>query len=531
MTTPPALSGRAEGARQVDPAVGRSLERALSQAVRTPLHSLLGFLELLAMSDLDDDQSRLHRQLERSAEDLLVGSDRVLWLLRLQGEHYVPRPARVHLAVFAAEIAAASDGAVSAVVAPGAPPHLDTDMAALHQIVNELVTNAMLHGSAPIVLAVSPSTERRDAVRITISDGGTGLVPAARRALAAAVDGSAPSAGLGLPMVRRLAALLGGTVQVLPTPVGVQVSLTLPLGNGPVAGRPVTSPALANAVSPARSLRVLLVEDNATNRLLTERQLARLGHVLTAVASGEAGVQAALDDDVAEPFDVVLMDRHLPDMDGCEATRRIRAGLRNGRHHLPILAVTADATPEARDACTEAGMDEVLTKPVDLATLSAALDRAAEKFARTDIEADPARQAHPPSEARVWRPAALDIIVRHVDGDSQAAAQLIETYLGELPGRRLRIHAALRRGEVRAVVAAAESLRTSSDSLGATAVAGACAALAAAAEAGDLSAARQFLPNLVLRCEQFSAELADFVVAARIDDVRGVGVATPRPAG
>ncbi|GAA3185087.1 hypothetical protein GCM10010531_44130 [Blastococcus jejuensis] len=503
------------------PTFSRSLEQALSQAVRTPLHSLLGFLELLAMSDLDPDQWRLHRQLERSAEDLLTGSDRVLWLVRLLGEHYEPRPARVHLSAFAAEVAAASDGAVSAVVVPGAPPHLHTDLAALHQIVTELVANAVRHGSAPVVLAVSPSTDRSDTVRITVSDGGAGLLPAARRALAADVDGSSPGGGLGFQLVRRLADLLGGTVQVLPTNVGAHVCLTLPLSSGPGELRPVSTPATTRGAEPARSLRVLLVEDNATNRLLTERQLARLGHVLTSVASGEAGVRAALVDGGAEAFDVVLMDRHLPDLDGCEATRRIRAGVPDGRAYLPIIAVTADATPEAREACTEAGMDEVLTKPVDLARLAAALDRAAEMIDRPQGDAAPAGSAHPGDDARVRQPAALGTILRRTDGDVQAAAELISTYLGELPGRRLRIHASLRRGDARAVVAAAESLRTSSESLGATAVVGACAALATAAAVDDLPTAGQFLPNLMLRCEQFSEELADFVDAARIHAVMG----------
>lgn len=499
------------------PLFGRSLEQALSQAVRTPLHSLLGFLELLGMSDLDADQWRLHRQLERSAEDLLTGSDRVLWLMRLLGEHYRPRPARVHLSAFAAEVAAASDGVVSAVVAPDAPPYVDTDVAALHQVVTELVANAVRHGAAPVVLAVSPSSERRDAVRLTVSDGGTGLPSAARRALAAAVDGSVPSDGLGLQLVRRLATLLGGAVQVLPTNVGAHVCLTLPLSTGPAQLRPDSTP--ATTADAARSLRVLLVEDNATNRLLTERQLARLGHVLTAVASGESGVRAAVEGGDGEPFDVVLMDRHLPDIDGCEATRRIRSGLPDGRPYLPIIAVTADATPEARDACTAAGMDEVLTKPVDLARLAAALDRAAAVVDRAGRDPGPAGPAHPGGKAP--QSAALGTILGRADGDAQAAAELISTYLGELPGRRLRVHAALRRGDARAVVAAAESLRTSSESLGATAVVGACAALATAAAVDDLPTARQFLPNLMLRCEQFAEELADFVDAARIEEVMG----------
>ncbi|SDN98379.1 response regulator [Geodermatophilus sp. DSM 45219] len=491
---------------------GRSLERALSQAVRTPLHSLLGFLELLTMGDLDADQRRLGDQLMGSAEDLLAGSDRVLWLLRLLGGHYAPRPARVYLAAFAAEVAAESGGTVSDVVAPDTPAFVDADLAALHQLVTELIGNAVAHGRAPVVLAVTPDGPRRDAVRITVSDGGPGLPPAAREAL----TGPESDDGLGLLLVRRLAGLLGGTVQVLPAAAGAQVALVLPVAAP--GDRPVATPTpAAGPGGAAPPLRVLLVEDNATNRLLTQRQLARLGHSLVAVATGEAGVEAALAEDGDGPVDVVLMDRHLPDIDGCEATRRIRAALPAHRGHLPVIAVTADVTADARDACAAAGMDEVLTKPVDLRRLSAALERAA---AVVDRFPD-GRVAEPTAGDRGYVPAALHAVLARVDGDAEAAAELVATYLGELPGRRLRIQASLRRDEPRGVFAAAESLRTSSDSLGVSAVAGACAALAAAAEAGDLAAARAFLPRLVRQCQEATADLTGYAEPARIAEVLG----------
>jgi CheY-like chemotaxis protein/two-component sensor histidine kinase/HPt (histidine-containing phosphotransfer) domain-containing protein len=481
------------------------LERALSQAVRTPLHSVLGFLELLSMTDLDDDQRRQLQQLADSSEELLSGTDRVLWLVRVLGGHYRPRPARVHLASFADEISAASHRSISPVVAPGTPPTVEADLAALHQLIAELVANAQTHGGAPVVLAVSPLAQRRDRVRITVSDGGRGLPAEARNALVAPLDALHPGGGVGLLLVRRLAAVLGGTLEVLPTSIGAHVSLTLPVTLAAVAA---PEPSVLGATAPTRPLRVLLVEDNATNRLLTQRQLTRLGHSLTSVATGSEGVRAAL----AEDVDVVLMDRHLPDIDGCEAARQIIAALPEGRR-LPIIAVTADATAEARESCAAAGMDEVLTKPVDLRHLGNALDRAAASLDQVAGGAPGTAVAGP---GVPWVPVALRAVVARVDGDPHAAAELIATYLGELPGRRLRIQASLRRGAARSVVAAAESLRTSSDSIGATAVSGACAALGAAAADDDLAAAQSFLPSLMLQCERFSADLAGFTEPAGI---------------
>ena len=505
-------AGRAVGRAAVDVELGQWLERALGQAVRTPLHSLLGFLELFGMTRLDGEQRRLMDQLVGSAEDLLAGSDRVLWLVRLVGDEYRPRPRRVDLAEFAAEVAAASDGAVSPVVAADAPRQMDVDLPALHQLVRELVANALAHGAAPVVLAVSPVPGRRDRVRITVSDGGAGLLPAARRDLGARIAGEDPATGLGSLLVNRLAGLLGGTVQVLPTHMGTSIALTLPVTVAPSTPA-APAPVAPTPVEPPRPLRVLLVEDNATNRLLTERQLARLGHSLVAVATGEAGVRAALEEEV----DVVLMDRHLPDIDGCEATRRISAGLPVWRPYLPIIAVTADATAEAREACAAAGMDEVLTKPVDLERLGAALARAAAAIDRGDGLVRHGGDGPGGSGAAV--PPALHAVIARVDGDATAAAELVSTYLGELPGRRLRIQASLRRGEPRAVLAAAESLRTSSDTIGATAVSGACAAIGGAAAAADLAAARSFLPSLMVQCERFTAELAGFSDPAAVSAV------------
>jgi len=253
-----------------------------------------------------------------------------------------------------------------------------------------------------------------------------------------------------------------------------------------------------------RSLRVLLVEDNATNRLLAERQLRRLGHHYTGVSTGGAGVTAALSGD----FDVVLMDRHLPDMDGCEATRRIRSSGRAEAVPLPIAAITADCTLVAHEECLAAGMDEVLIKPVDLEQLAAALTRLARLAApegpkNSDGSEPPSVAAGSPEIV----PSSVRRAIEHAAGQSVDAAELIATYLGELPGRRLRIQSTLRKSDIRGVVAAAESLRTSSERLGASAVAGCCAALAAAAQRGDLDAARAFLPSLSLSAEQIHEDL------------------------
>lgn len=492
--------------RDLEPEIGQLLEGGLSRAVRTPLHSLLGFLELLAMSDVDADQRRLVEDLIESSEDLLTGSDRIIWLVRALSGRYLPVPRRVDLAQLLGEVAGAFPGDVRVHLAPDAARHVDADEAVLHRLLSELVGNACDHGAPPVMIEVTPPASGSAAgVRVTVSDSGRGMPAAARRVLEDTDGAPGPVAdAVGLVLVRRLAQLLDASVDLVTGPTGTRAALTLPVAARPGVPAPAPRPAPG---APARSLNVLLVEDNATNRLLAERQLARLGHRLTAVATGEAGVAAALDDAV----DVVLMDRHLPDLDGCEAARRIRAATPAGRRPLPILAVTADVTDQTRADCTAAGMDEVLTKPIDLERLGAALGRAAGTLADWAEGTD-----RPPATLRAGLPTVLRTVLARVDGDPGSAAELVATYLGELPGRRLRIQASLRREEPRAVLAAAESLRTSSEMIGASAVSGACAALGGAAAADDLDAARAFLPSLLRQCQLFSADLGPFSDVDRV---------------
>lgn len=117
-------------------------------------------------------------------------------------------------------------------------------------------------------------------------------------------------------------------------------------------------------------LRILLAEDNAINQRLAIRLLERAGHSVMAVSNGRAAVEAA----ARERFDLVLMDIHMPEMDGVEATRRIRAMERPSGAHLPVIAMTASAMLDDRELCVAAGMDSFLTNPISAADLLAGLN-------------------------------------------------------------------------------------------------------------------------------------------------------------
>lgn len=118
---------------------------------------------------------------------------------------------------------------------------------------------------------------------------------------------------------------------------------------------------------------ILVVEDNAVNQLLARKQLEKLGHLPIIVGTAAAALDLLHDE--THGFDLVLMDWQLPDIDGLEATRRLRAMEGPSDRHVPVVAVTASAMLEDRNACFEAGMDDFLAKPVVLGELAATINR------------------------------------------------------------------------------------------------------------------------------------------------------------
>jgi CheY-like chemotaxis protein len=119
--------------------------------------------------------------------------------------------------------------------------------------------------------------------------------------------------------------------------------------------------------APEQVLHVLLAEDNIVNRRLAVRQIEKYGHVVTAIGNGREALEASADGN----FDVILMDVHMPEMDGIEATRQIRQREQDTGRHVPIIALTAGAMTQDREACLAAGMDAYLSKPINPAELLA----------------------------------------------------------------------------------------------------------------------------------------------------------------
>jgi CheY-like chemotaxis protein len=228
-----------------------------------------------------------------------------------------------------------------------------------------------------------------------------------------------------------------------------------------------------------------------------------LGHELETATRGEKGVNLALSGE----FDVILMDRHLPDLDGVEATRQIRAvEIHTGKRRTPIFAVTADAMPRNRDECLAAGMDGFLTKPVDIEVLRATLDDLA------------MRQ---PAEIDDDDVAAEDVLdlptlygVAGHQGNHDNVVERANAFLAELPGRRMRLQHAIRNADPKEIVAHANALAERSTAIGAHKVAELCKVISDAARAGDARTTRDTIPHLRAACLRTTAAITAHTASA-----------------
>jgi CheY-like chemotaxis protein/HPt (histidine-containing phosphotransfer) domain-containing protein len=236
-------------------------------------------------------------------------------------------------------------------------------------------------------------------------------------------------------------------------------------------------------------LRILLAEDNPVNQMLVLRLLERLGYRTDVAANGLEVIESLR----RQPYDVVLMDVQMPEVDGLEAARAIGHTWSPERRPR-IIATTANVTKEDREACLAAGMDDYLGKPIRVGELVAALNRcqplveaaAAEATARpAPAEVIEAGTVGEPSAA-VLDPKALDRLQGMVSGDPEFLAELIDTFLEDTPQLLADMGRAVDAGDAAGLALAAHSLKSNSANFGATALADLCRELEGIAKAGAL---------------------------------------------
>ena len=363
-----------------------SLLAVMSHEMRTPLNGILGTLELLSNSDLDAEQ-REHLEIMAASGDLLLQHvNDVLELSRLDSGQTETVDDVFDLMQILQEIchglhhlAQASRSTVEIEAQRESLTHVRGDPRRLRQVLVNLVGNALKFTEDGTVTLKARRCAEEKFVEIQVIDTGIGIAPEDQERIFdefVTIDPSynrkAEGTGLGLAITQRLVQAMDGEISVASTPgQGSVFTVRLPLPNVPT-GRRSSDGDAAPEQKPQRldNYDVLLVEDNPINRRIARAMLEALGCTVTEAVDGAKGVEAAQ----AHCYDVILMDISMPEMDGVEATGRIRSGPAASQNSQ-IIALTAHAMQEDVERFVEAGMNDVVVKPISSESLAKALDR------------------------------------------------------------------------------------------------------------------------------------------------------------
>ena len=352
----------------------------MSHEIRTPLNGILGMLQLLSRTHLDEDQKDSVFTAIRSSRRLTQLLNDILDLSRIEAGRLQLETAEFHFADLRDSVrdlfampAKAKGLELSFEIDEALPSHVVGDEGRLRQILFNLVGNAVKFTSRGSIRITARRLDRDDglAVVFKVTDTGVGIAPERQEEIFqpfTQVDGSSVRShggvGLGLAIVKRLVDMLGGRLEMRSSPGrGTTIEVTVPLA----AGERVCSEHEETPVPQVRGRRILVVEDDRVNQLALTRMLARLGHVPTVADNGSA----ALDILQRESFDCVLMDIQMPVMDGLEATRRIRSRVHPDiPADIPVVALTGHAMVGDRERFLAEGMTDYLSKPVDMDALA-----------------------------------------------------------------------------------------------------------------------------------------------------------------
>jgi len=374
----------------------------ISHELRTPMNGVIGFTNLLLDTELTSTQRDYTQTIQQSGNSLLVLIDDVLDFSKIEAGklelemHVFDLRHCLHDAiVLLGPQAGQKNITLIERIDDAVPEKVFSDATRLRQVVVNLVSNAIKFTSDGTV-ELSVRNGPLGTLEFAVSDSGIGMSPEVLARLFrpfAQGDSSTTrrfgGTGLGLAICKRLIELMGGTISVESVEgKGSTFRCSLPLAELPAEGLPQRNDLYTVALPGVKTapekkpesfaaeypLRILIAEDNSTNLKVALLMLQRLGYRGDPVRNGIECLEAVR----RLPYDVILMDMQMPEMDGLECTRRLRAEKSN----IHVIALTADALSDAQGRCLEAGMNDYITKPIVRENLERALRRAHRAIAK-----------------------------------------------------------------------------------------------------------------------------------------------------
>jgi len=361
----------------------------MSHEIRTPMNGVIGMVQLLRFTGLTDEQKEYLDTIDSSSNNLLSIIGDILDLSRIESGRICLEQADFSLQDCIREVVMMQSsrmfdkGLASRVTIDERLPRFVTgDQLRIKQVALNLLANAVKftdQGTITVVVSLLQQLSDHIIIQITIADTGIGITREQQAKIFepfTQADSSTTrrfgGTGLGLTICRQLAQLMGGSIWVESEPgKGSSFHVDLPLGLPQQVPDQLPQRTILIPIEPAATpLRILIVEDDLINQRTTELLLRKLGHTTCTAENGRQALELWQQGGI----DLILMDIHMPVMNGCEATAEIRARETGTGRHTPVVALTADALKGTKEYLISQGIDAYLTKPLKLVELKKTLD-------------------------------------------------------------------------------------------------------------------------------------------------------------